>query len=78
MGKDIPEKDRNIQKAARVTLSWSKEEPEEIALAEKKFKEYIRKGWLAFVVTPENHRVQVFTFHPEFGTIQLVPIAEGG
>jgi len=61
-----------------ITLSWNKEDPAEIASAEKMFKEYTRKGWLAFVVTTDNKTNQVFTFNPEFEKIQLVPIVEGG
>ncbi len=61
-----------------ITLSWNKEDPEEVASAEKKFREYTRKGWLAFVVTTDNKKRQIFTFNPEFERIQLVPLVEGG
>ncbi len=61
-----------------ITLSWNKENPEELASAERMFREYTRKGWLAFVVTPDNEKKQVFSFNPKFGRIQLVPLVEGG
>lgn len=65
-------------KFKKITLFWNKEDSEETASAERTFREYIRKGWLAFVVTPDNKKKQVFTFNPEFERIQLVPLVEGG
>jgi len=50
----------------------------EIASAEEMFKEYTRKGWLAFVVTLANKKKQVFTFNREFERIQLFRLVEGG
>lgn len=61
-----------------ITLSWNKENLEEIALAEKKFREYIHKGWVAFVVTSDNEKKQVFTFDPVFERLQLIRLVEGG
>jgi hypothetical protein len=61
-----------------ITLSWNKEDPEEVASAEKKFRKYTRKGWLAFVVTPENKKKQIFSFNAALQSIQLVPLVEGG
>jgi hypothetical protein len=61
-----------------ITISWNKENPEEIALAEKEFNKYIRKGWLAFVVLPDNKNIQVFRFDPNFEKVHLTPTFEGG
>ncbi|MFQ6095052.1 MAG: hypothetical protein ACE5NN_02800 [Candidatus Bathyarchaeia archaeon] len=61
-----------------IMLSWNSEDPEEAASAERTFREYTRKGWLAFVVTPDKRKKQVFSFDPKFRKIQLVPLVEGG
>jgi hypothetical protein len=66
------------EKARRITISWSRENPEETALAEKKFNKYIRKGWVAFVVTSDNRNIQVFKFDPKFEKVHLAPTVEGG
>jgi len=61
-----------------ITLSWNKENPEDVASAEKTFSEYIRKGWLAFAVTSDNKKKQLFSFNPQLERIHMVPIVEGG
>jgi hypothetical protein len=76
--KAIPEIVPTEEKFGLVMLSWNKENPIEIASAEKTFKEYTRKGWLAFIVTSDNKKKQVFTFDPDFEKIQLVRLVEGG
>ncbi|MFQ6077250.1 MAG: hypothetical protein ACE5Z5_14150 [Candidatus Bathyarchaeia archaeon] len=75
---EIPEIAPRVGRAGMITLSWNEEDPEEIASAEKAFREYTRKGWLAFVVTSDKKRKQVFTFNPKFGRVQLVPLIRGG
>ena len=65
----------NVQK---IQISWNKENAEEVALAKKKFEEYIRQGWLAFTITSDNKKVQIFTFNPVLEKIFLVPLSEGG
>ena len=74
----IPEITPSKENVRIITLSWNKEAAEEIASAESVFREYTRKGWLAFVVTSSNKKKQVFIFNPEYGRIQLVPLVEGG
>lgn len=59
-------------------LSWNRENIKETALAEKIFREYVRKGWLAFVVTEDNRKKQVFIFDPRVEEIHLVRPIEGG
>jgi len=66
------------ERARMITLSWDKEDPEEIASAGKMFIKYTRKGWLAFQVTSDNRKRQVFSFDPKLGSVQLVPLVEGG
>jgi hypothetical protein len=61
-----------------IRLSWDKENPEEVKLAERKFKEYIRRGLIAFGITADNGKTQIFTFNPELKEIFLIPIVEGG
>lgn len=59
-------------------LTWDKYDPTEVASAEKKFIKYTRKGWLAFSVSQENEKRQVFRFNNDFEKILLMPIVEGG
>jgi len=61
-----------------IVLSWNKEDSEETASAEKTFREYIRKGWLAFALMPDDRKKQIFNFDHDFGSVQLVLIVEGG
>ena len=74
----IPEISPSEERVRMITLSWDKEDTEEIASAEEMFIKYIRKGWLAFQVTSDNRKRQVFSFDPELGRVQLVPLVEGG
>jgi len=39
--------------------------------------EYVKAGRLAFAVTQENGRAQIFQFDPRLGRIVLIPFAEG-
>ena len=61
-----------------ITLTWKREDPKEVSLAKKRFTEYVKAGWLAFAVTPQNRRAQIFEFDPKLETIVLIPFAEGG
>ncbi len=58
-------------------LSWRKDNSEEVALAEKTFKEYVTRGWLA-VGEKSGKKTQIFIFDPNFDRIVLGPIAAGG
>jgi len=58
-------------------LTWRKDNAEEVALAEKTFKEYINKGWFA-ISEVSGKKKQIFTFNPDFEKIILVPIIVGG
>jgi len=61
-----------------LTLTWKMEEPGEVSSAKERFTECVKAGWLAFAVTPENRRVQIFEFDPRLERIVLIPFAEGG
>ena len=58
-------------------LTWRKDNDKEVALAEKTFKEYINKGWLA-VSEVLGQKTQIFTFNPDLEKITLSPILVGG
>ena len=59
-------------------LTWRKGNAEEIEKASALFSKYFMKGWIAYTVTPERRKIQVFAFNPEFEEIVLVPIVSGG
>lgn len=58
-------------------ISWSKSCPEDVEHAEKTFREYVNKGWLA---TGEiaGKRKQIFAFDPNLEKIMLFPLILGG
>ena len=58
-------------------MTWRKDNAEEVALAEKTFKEYINKGWFAVGEVLGKNK-QIFAFNPDFEEIILVPIIVGG
>lgn len=60
-----------------IKITWSKDNSEEIALAEKIFKEYIDKGWFA-IGEALGKKTQIFKFNPEFDRIILAPLNMGG
>lgn len=61
-----------------IKITWNKENPEEVRLAEEKFIEYTRQGWIAFSTTADGRRMQIFTFNPELKEVLLVLLVEGG
>ena len=58
-------------------LTWRNDNAEEVSLAEKTFKEYIARGWLA-VGEKSGKKTQIFVFDRNFDRIVLGPIAAGG
>lgn len=58
-------------------LTWSKGNMGQVALAEKTFREYVNKGWLA-ISEVSGKRTQIFTFNPDLEEIILAPFAIGG
>lgn len=61
-----------------VTLTWKMEDSAGMNIAKERFREYLKAGWLAFAVTREDRRVQIFEFDPKVEKIILIPFAEGG
>jgi len=60
-----------------IIFTWDKDNAEEIDKAEKTFKEYTEKGWIAIGEIAEK-KMQVFAFNPIFDKIILTPLALGG
>lgn len=56
---------------------WSRNNAKDIAIAEKTFKEYIRKGWLA-IGEVSGKKKQIFDFNPDLEKIVLSPFMIGG
>ncbi|MDQ1279240.1 MAG: hypothetical protein QG670_500 [Thermoproteota archaeon] len=62
---------------AELKLTWRIGYIEEVAVAEKTFKDYTSKGWLA-VGEKSGKMTQIFNFDPTFDRIILGPMAVGG
>ncbi len=62
---------------AELRLTWHIENMEEVTFAEKTFKDYASKGWLA-VGEKSGKMTQIFNFDPSFERIILGPMAVGG
>ena len=58
-------------------LKWRRGNVEEEACAEKTFREYVDKGWLAVGET-EGQKKQIFVFDSSLEKIILSPIMVGG
>jgi hypothetical protein len=63
---------------AEERITWSKDDPEGVRRAGEVFRRYLMAGWIAYMVTSDNRKVQVFNLNPEFAEIVLVPIVSGG
>lgn len=58
-------------------LTWRKDSAEEAARAEKTFKEYVSRGWLA-IGEASGRKKQIFAFDPDLERIVLSPIMVSG
>lgn len=58
-------------------VTWRKGNVEEVAEAERVFKEYNTKGWLA-IGEVGGRQMQIFRFDPELDRITLAPLNLGG
>lgn len=56
---------------------WRNDKVEEILFAEKTFKEYINKGWIA-IGEVAGKKKQIFNFDPHLDKILLAPLMVGG
>ena len=61
-----------------IVLEWNKDDADEVEQAKETFTTYLKKGWIAFAVTPEEKRIHVYTFDPTVEKIILAPVVEGG
>lgn len=74
----IPERTRGIESVDPVRMVWNRQNPEEVELAEKRFNDYIRSGWMAYTVNADKKKVQLFNFNPDLKEIFFIPLEEGG
>ena len=60
-------------------LFWDESSPEEIAVAQSRFKQYLKEGYLACRIERDGNRgVQIVEFDPKAQEIILVSMVEGG
>ena len=60
-----------------ITFTWNKGNADEIERAERAFKEYRERGWLA-VAEIAGRKTQIFNFNPNLEKITLIPLELGG
>jgi hypothetical protein len=58
--------------------NWRNDDPGAKKRAEELFRKYVMEGWIAYTVTADDRKVQIFTFNPELDEIVLTPIMFGG
>lgn len=58
-------------------FTWRKDNVVEMTLAEKIFKKYLNKGWIA-IGEASGNKTQIFTFDPDMEKIVLTPLLMGG
>ena len=58
-------------------VNWRNDKVEEVLFAEKTFREYIKKGWIA-IGEIDGKKKQIFTFDPNLDIILLTPLVVGG
>ena len=58
-------------------VTWDVNNNQEVTYAEKKFREYLADGWIAF---SDDHkgRIQIFNFNPKLEMIVLMSPLGGG
>ena len=61
-----------------IVLIWDRDDIQEVERIKKEFEEYLQKGWIAFTVTPNEKKILVYKFDPNFEKIILTPMIEGG
>jgi hypothetical protein len=61
----------------KLKLTWREDNAKEVSIAEKAFKEYVEKGWLA-IGEKSGKKTQIFTFDQNLEMIVLSPIIVGG
>jgi hypothetical protein len=61
-----------------VIVTWDDTHTSTVEIATNIFQKYIKKGWLAYQVTPEGQEIQIFKFNSTLEKIILVPLEGGG
>ena len=59
-------------------ISWDVSNNQEVMYAEKKFREYLADGWLAYSDDNKKGRIQIFNFNPKLEMIVLMSPLGGG
>ena len=59
-------------------VNWRTDDPGAVKQAEDLFRKYVMEGWIAYTVTADDRKIQIFTFNPALEEIVLTPIMFGG
>ena len=59
-------------------ITWDVNNKQEVTYAEKKFRDYLADGWLAYSDSPKEGRTQISKFDPKLEMIMLLPPLGGG
>ena len=59
-------------------ITWDVNNKQEVAYAEKKFRDYVADGWLAYSDSSKGGRIQISKFDPRIEMIILLPPLGGG
>jgi len=59
-------------------ITWDVNNKKEVAYAEKKFRDYMADGWLAYSDSSKEGRIQITKFDPKIEMIVLLPPLGGG
>jgi len=59
-------------------VTWDVDNNQEVTYAEKKFREYLADGWIAYSDDHKEGRIQIFNFNPKLERIVLMSPLGGG
>jgi hypothetical protein len=59
-------------------IAWRTDDPDAVKQAADLFRKYVMEGWIAYTVTADDRKIQIFTFNPALDEIVLTPIMFGG
>ncbi|WP_455367199.1 hypothetical protein [[Eubacterium] cellulosolvens] len=62
----------------KIEISWNKDSNDEVELARKKFEEYTRQSWFAYVEMPNGSKQIIYDFDPLVEKIILIHAITGG
>ncbi|KON29415.1 hypothetical protein AC482_06570 [miscellaneous Crenarchaeota group-15 archaeon DG-45] len=67
----------NVSKrGSKITITWRREDPEDVDEARKFFTKLTMQGWLAARRDGASRRV--LGFNPDLGELLFIPLSEGG